>query len=164
MDDRFLSSDSDKSLSEEGMNLSLTVASQSSMSELRGLTRDGQNHDGECSPSPDADVSSNCGTDDSAESSVPSDGILSGMTPSTDRTETARSLRGSSSEGTAVTEILDPNTYQEKEELPYPLNNETLEQALAELPAGARLVRYAHLLKPSLSPLFRKIIASLYRP
>jgi hypothetical protein len=142
MDDKFLSSDSDKSLTEEGMNLSLTVASESTMSELRGLSsREVQQHHGECSPSPDADVSSNCGTDDSAESSVPSDGILSALTPVTDMTETARSLRGSSSEGTAVTEILDPNVFQEKDELPYPLNNETLEQALAELPAGARLVR-----------------------
>lgn len=152
LEDKFLSSDSDKSLSEEGMNLSLTVATQSGISEHRRLSSKGsQFQSGECSPSPDADVSSNCGTDDSAESSVPSEGVLQGATPLVGtriNTTKYQSQRGSSSEGTAATEVQDNGSFQEKEELPYPLTNETLEQAMAELPAGARLVRNRTLTLP----------------
>jgi hypothetical protein len=145
LEDKFLSSDSDKSLSEDGMNLSLTVASQNTLSELRGLSSRGSPfNNGECSPSPDADVSSNCGTDDSAESSGPSEGMLQAATSVLDpkvNLTNHQSQRGSSSDGTTTTESLDLGSLQEKEELPYPLTNETLEQAMAELPAGARLVR-----------------------
>ena len=155
------------------MNLSLTV-SQANLSELHSLSSRGaqSSHpgpsiqspwDGSTSydgngggaPSPDADVSSNCGTD-SSESTANSEGMnLSDLpTKPLARGHRVRLLPniapsmiqspwdGAASDATTISETRSVETALDHEEqLPYPLNEETLDQALGELPPGARLVR-----------------------